>query len=120
MVARVRAVVPCGDNSGETMVVRAAHRIIDGVIAAVRATATAEVNDAGVRPICDDEVEGADDIAIIRTAGTGEDLQRIDARSLRNPGAALTLTHDGALEDYAERTQDGWATILGTLARAHG
>ena len=28
----------------------------------------------------------------------------------------MTLTHEGVLEDYTERTHDGWATILNSLA----
>ena len=30
----------------------------------------------------------------------------------------LTLTHEGVWQDYAERTQGGWTTILGGLATA--
>jgi uncharacterized protein YndB with AHSA1/START domain len=35
-------------------------------------------------------------------------------------GCLLTLTHDGVLEEYAERTQGGWTTILDGLAKAVG
>lgn len=35
-------------------------------------------------------------------------------------GCELTLTHEGVWEDYAERTQDGWTTILKGLAAALG
>ncbi len=32
-------------------------------------------------------------------------------------GSMLTLTHDGVLPDYAERTQSGWTMILDRLER---
>ena len=31
-------------------------------------------------------------------------------------GCDLTLTHDGVLPEYIERTKGGWAAILGALA----
>ena len=33
-------------------------------------------------------------------------------------GCELTLTHEGVWQDYAERTQGGWTTILEGLAKA--
>ncbi len=33
-------------------------------------------------------------------------------------GCELTLTHEGVLEDYAERTHGGWTMILDSLDRA--
>jgi uncharacterized protein YndB with AHSA1/START domain len=30
-------------------------------------------------------------------------------------GSEVTLTHEGVLSDYAERTEEGWGTILETL-----
>jgi len=33
-------------------------------------------------------------------------------------GSLLSLRHDGVWADYEERTQKGWAMILGNLARA--
>jgi uncharacterized protein YndB with AHSA1/START domain len=33
-------------------------------------------------------------------------------------GCELTLTHEGVLPEYAERTNQGWATILEGLAKA--
>ena len=44
---------------------------------------------------------------------------RIDVAASRK-GCALTLTHEGVLPDYAERTKQGWATILDGLARVLG
>jgi uncharacterized protein YndB with AHSA1/START domain len=35
----------------------------------------------------------------------------------RASGCELTLTHDGILEDYTERTEHGWTTILGVLEK---
>jgi uncharacterized protein YndB with AHSA1/START domain len=35
-------------------------------------------------------------------------------------GCELTLTHEGVVEDYAERTQGGWTMILGALEAALG
>jgi uncharacterized protein YndB with AHSA1/START domain len=35
-------------------------------------------------------------------------------------GCSLTLTHEGVLRDYAERTEQGWTRILDGLARAAG
>lgn len=35
-------------------------------------------------------------------------------------GCELTLTHEGVLEDYAERTVSGWTMILEALDRALG
>ena len=35
-------------------------------------------------------------------------------------GCTLTLTHEGVLPDFAERTEKGWTMILGGLARALG
>ena len=35
-------------------------------------------------------------------------------------GCELTLTHEGVLPDYAERTTEGWTTMLGGLAAALG
>jgi uncharacterized protein YndB with AHSA1/START domain len=32
-------------------------------------------------------------------------------------GCTLTLTHEGVLPEWAERTQEGWGMILGTLDR---
>jgi len=34
----------------------------------------------------------------------------------RGDGCEVTLTHQGVLPDYAERTQDGWTGILGKLS----
>jgi uncharacterized protein YndB with AHSA1/START domain len=34
----------------------------------------------------------------------------------RETGCELTLTHEGVLPDYAERTKAGWTEILGRLA----
>ena len=34
----------------------------------------------------------------------------------RDTGCELTLTHEGVLPEYAERTQGGWTEILGRLA----
>jgi uncharacterized protein YndB with AHSA1/START domain len=34
----------------------------------------------------------------------------------RGAGCELTLTHEGVLPEYAERTQAGWTEILGRLA----
>ena len=34
----------------------------------------------------------------------------------RESGCELTLTHEGVLPEYAERTQAGWTEILGRLA----
>ena len=36
----------------------------------------------------------------------------------RGSGCVLTLTHDGVFEDYRERTEGGWTTILAALDRA--
>jgi uncharacterized protein YndB with AHSA1/START domain len=36
----------------------------------------------------------------------------------RDTGCELTLTHEGVLPEYADRTQGGWTMILGTLAKA--
>jgi uncharacterized protein YndB with AHSA1/START domain len=33
-------------------------------------------------------------------------------------GCQLTLTHEGVLPDYGERTKEGWATILGNLEKS--
>lgn len=33
-------------------------------------------------------------------------------------GCEMTLTHEGVCQDYAERTQGGWMTILEGLAAA--
>lgn len=33
-------------------------------------------------------------------------------------GSALTLTHEGVWEDWADKTRQGWTTILENLARA--
>jgi uncharacterized protein YndB with AHSA1/START domain len=35
-------------------------------------------------------------------------------------GSVLTLTHDGVLEEWAARTQQGWGMILGSLERVLG
>jgi uncharacterized protein YndB with AHSA1/START domain len=34
------------------------------------------------------------------------------------PGCQLTLTHEGVLPEYRERSKMGWARILDTLAQA--
>lgn len=36
----------------------------------------------------------------------------------RGAGSELALTHEGVLPDYAERTKEGWATILGNLEKS--
>jgi uncharacterized protein YndB with AHSA1/START domain len=41
----------------------------------------------------------------------------IDIAAL-DTGCELTLTHEGVLPEYADRTQGGWTMILGTLAKA--
>jgi uncharacterized protein YndB with AHSA1/START domain len=33
-------------------------------------------------------------------------------------GSELTLTHEGVLPDYGERTKEGWAGILGNLEKS--
>jgi uncharacterized protein YndB with AHSA1/START domain len=33
-------------------------------------------------------------------------------------GCKLTLTHEGVLADYGERTKEGWTTILGNLEKS--
>jgi uncharacterized protein YndB with AHSA1/START domain len=35
----------------------------------------------------------------------------------RGSGCDLTLTHDGVFEEYTERTQHGWTTILAALEK---
>jgi uncharacterized protein YndB with AHSA1/START domain len=34
------------------------------------------------------------------------------------PGCELTLTHEGVLPDYGERTKEGWTMILGNLEKS--
>jgi len=38
----------------------------------------------------------------------------------KDAGSELTLTHEGVLADYAERTAQGWKTMLDGLAEALG
>jgi hypothetical protein len=40
----------------------------------------------------------------------------IDIKAL-DTGCELTLTQEGVLPEYADRTQGGWTMILNTLAR---
>jgi uncharacterized protein YndB with AHSA1/START domain len=35
----------------------------------------------------------------------------------RGSGCELTLTHDGVFEDYTQRTEHGWTTILAALEK---
>lgn len=51
------------------------------------------------------------------TGAEGETRVTIDIRPL-DVGCELTLTHEGVPEDYADRTESGWATILDAIARA--
>jgi len=41
----------------------------------------------------------------------------IDIAPIGDDGAELTLTHDGVLEGWEEKTREGWAVILEGLAR---
>jgi hypothetical protein len=52
---------------------------------------------------------------LIRLRGSETTRVRIDIVP-RDTGCELTLTHEGVLPEYAERTQGGWTEILGRLA----
>jgi uncharacterized protein YndB with AHSA1/START domain/DNA-binding transcriptional ArsR family regulator len=58
---------------------------------------------------------------VFRFVVTGAEDQptkvQIDIRPLAS-GCELTLTHDGVPEDFAQRTEGGWAMILKGLAKA--
>ena len=44
----------------------------------------------------------------------------LDFAPLADGGCEVTLTHEGVLPDYAERTRGGWTTMLGLVERALG
>lgn len=51
------------------------------------------------------------------TGADGETRVTIDIQPL-DAGCELTLTHDGVPEEFADRTESGWTTILEGMARS--